>query len=132
MDIANDYSLVIAAVGLMALLLLLQVVVADVVGIKKGHKPGMPIEANHNSGLFRAVRTVTNTNESIAVFILAVMFCLFSGASAHYAGVAAMGFVVARALYAICYYFNLQIARSIVFGVSLMFLAALIAIGFLT
>ena len=132
METLGQYTLLIAATGLMALLLLVQVLVVDVLGLRAGHRPGSPVEANHEDALFRATRTVANANESIAVFVLAVLFCVFSGASPEYSGYAAMAYVVARALYAICYYSNQQIPRSIVFGVSLACLAALIATGAFT
>lgn len=127
----NEYALVITAAGAMALLLLIQILVADVLGVVSRHTPGTPVEPDHGNALFRATRTVANSNEIIAVFILAVLFCMLSGASSQYTGYAAWGFVAARTLYALCYYFNFQIMRSVVFGVSLAFLAALIGIGIL-
>ncbi len=132
METLTDYTLLVSATGFMALLLLVQVLVVDVLGLRAGHTPGTPVAPDHRDALFRATRTVANSNESIAVFILAVLFCIFSGASPDYSGYAAVAFVVARTLYAICYYGNLQILRSIVFGISLLSLAALIATGAFT
>jgi uncharacterized MAPEG superfamily protein len=103
----------------MALLMLIQIVMADVLGILAKHVLGTPIEANHDSLLFRANRTVANTNESIAVFILVVVFCVLAGASPVHTA------------YAIFYYANWQLLRSVVFGVSLLFLFALLLIGVL-
>lgn len=115
----------------MAALLLVQVIIADVLGIRSRHIPGAPVPADHGDPLFRATRVVANSNESIAVFILAILLCVLSEASAQYSGYAASAFVGARLMYALCYYFNLQTLRSVVFGISLLALAVLLGIGFL-
>jgi uncharacterized MAPEG superfamily protein len=132
MEILQTYQYTIYAMGAMSLLLLLQLLFADVVGIRSKHIPGAAVAADHDDLLFRASRTVANTNESIAVFILATVFCIFTNASPQYTAYAAWGFVVARSIYALFYYFNLKLLRSTIFGVSVLCLASLIAVGFLT
>ena len=132
MDILYTYQHAIYAMGGMSLLLLLQLLVADVVGIRSQHIPGAAVAANHDDLLFRASRTVANTNESIAIFILATVFCIFASASPHYTAYAAWGFVMARTVYAVFYYCNLKLLRSIIFGVSVLCLASLIGVGFFT
>jgi uncharacterized MAPEG superfamily protein len=107
-----------------------QLLIADVIGIRSKHVPGSQVPSDHGNTLFRASRTVANTNESIAVFILAVLFCVLSGASASATGYAAWTFVIARFLYAVCYYANWQVPRSVMFGVSVLAIAALIILGF--
>ncbi len=131
MDILQTYEVTINAIGALALLLLLQILVADVVAIRSKHTPGSPIAGGHADLLFRVSRTVANSNESIAVFILAVLFCVLSGASPAFTGYAAWGYVAARVLYAFCYYSNLQILRSTVFGISLLCLVGLLVLGFM-
>ena len=130
MELADTYSASIFAAGAMATLMLLQVLVVDVVGITSGHKPGHAIEADHDKLVFRVSRTVANTNESIAVFILGLAFCLLVGASPTYTAAAAWLYVASRALYALFYYGNIKLARSISFGFSLVALLALVATGF--
>ena len=132
MEIASDYALAMGATGAMAILLLIQLIIADVVGIRARHVPGSPVPADHSDALFRVTRTVANANESIAIFILAIVFCVFSGASPLYTGYAAVAFVLARALYAVCYYFNVQLLRSVMFGISLVALAVMIGVGLMT
>ena len=132
MEIVQAYSSVVAAMGALALLMLAQVLVVDVLGMRAKHVPGSQVPVDHGNPHFRAARTVANTNESIAVFIVAVLFCMFSGASASLTTYAAWTFVVARALFAVCYYSNLQLLRSTMFGVSLLALTGLIVIGFFT
>ena len=131
MEVAQVYANTILALGAMALLMFVQVLVVDVVGIRAKHTPGSTIDADHGNFLFRASRTVANTNESIAIFVLAVLFCVFAGASPANTAYAAWVYVGARAAYAAFYYSNLQTFRSIAFGVSLVSLASLLATGFL-
>ncbi|NND69709.1 MAG: MAPEG family protein [Halioglobus sp.] len=127
----QSYEMTVYAIGVLALLLLSQLLVADVVGILSRHTPGSTIGGGHSDVLFRVSRTVANTNESIAIFVLAVLFCILSGASPTYTAYGAWGFVLSRALYAVFYYSNLQILRSTVFGISLLFLLGLLLTGFL-
>jgi len=127
----QTYEMAIYAIGALALLMLLQLLVADVVGILSKHTPGSAIGGGHSDVLFRVSRTVANTNESIAIFILATLFCILSGASPTFTAYAAWGFVLSRALYAIFYYSNLQIFRSVIFGISLLCLLGLLLTGFL-
>lgn len=130
MEIFADYQLTIFALGTLAVLMLVQLLAADVLGIQAKHKPGTPVAADHSNSLFRASRVVGNANESIAIFILAVAFCIMSGASPSYTAYAAWAYVVARFVYAGCYYGNMQTLRSTIFGVSLLALVALLVIGF--
>ncbi|MFT4520317.1 MAG: hypothetical protein ACI9JM_002719 [Halioglobus sp.] len=81
MEIAQMYQSTILALGAMALLMLVQLLFADLVGIKSKHIPGGLVPADHESLLFRSPRTVANTNESVIIFVLAVLFCVLSSAS---------------------------------------------------
>lgn len=130
MDIVQGYEATILAVGTLACIMFGQLIVVDLVGIRKKHLPGAPVTADHSSFLFRASRAVANINESVGVFILTILFCLFAGGSAQYTAYAAWGFVVARFFYMLCYYFNLQVLRSVCFSLSLLNLLALLVIGF--
>jgi uncharacterized MAPEG superfamily protein len=131
MNFFEQFQQLALPVGVIALLMHMQVLVLDVLGLRAKHVPGTPVEANHGSPIFRASRTVANTNETIAVFILALMFCVLAQATPFHTVYAAWGFVVSRILYAICYYSNLKLLRSVVFGISLLFLFALLVIGML-
>ncbi len=127
----GSYENTVLAIGALGLLLLIQVLVADVVGLRAGHLPGKAVAADHGNLLFRATRTVGNTNESIAVFILLVLFCLLGGADPTNTGYLAWGFVAARAAYAMSYYANFKVARSVCFGLSLVMLLGLLIVGFM-
>ncbi|MFN3237592.1 MAG: MAPEG family protein [Pseudomonadales bacterium] len=132
MELLVAYENTVAALGAAALLMLVQLLIADVLGIKAGHTPGGAISADHDNPLFRAARVVANTNESVAIFILGVAFAVLNGGSPQYLSYAAWGYVVARAAYAACYYLDLRPLRSVVFGVSLLALVAVLAIGAFT
>ena len=121
---------VVPAVGTMALLMLLQVLVADFVGIRNRHVPGSGLSGGHEDAFFRVARTVANTNETIAIFLLAALFCVWAGASESATAWAAWAYVGARGAYAVCYYCNLQTLRSTCFVISLLALLALLVIGF--
>ncbi len=129
MSAFEPYALSIAALGYVAGLLLVQLLVADIIGVLKKHTPGTPVEANHSSPLFRASRAVGNANESIAIFVCGLLFCVLSAADPAHTALAAWAFAITRTLYAICYYANLQVFRSLTFAVSLIALAALLVVG---
>ncbi|GAA5317567.1 MAG: hypothetical protein AseanaTS_27720 [Candidatus Pelagadaptatus aseana] len=130
MDLAQTYSITIAALGALSALMFCQLIVADVVGVRAKHLPGSSVPTDHSNLLFRTTRTVANTNESIAIFILAVLFCVLSGASPTVTAYGAWGFVISRALYAICYYANLPLLRSTTFALALLAIVALLITGF--
>ncbi len=130
--IFQEYGLSIAALGFIAVLMLIQILVSDVLGILRKHVPGTPVQADHANLLFRASRTVGNTNESIAVFICALLFCMLSAASPLYTAYAAWAFALSRTAYAIFYYANVPVARSVSFGFSLLAIAALLVVGLFT
>ena len=130
--IFTTYSSTIFALGATATLALIQLLVADVVGLSRKHTPGTPVLGGHDDALFRVTRTVANTNESIAIFVCAILFCILSSASPAYTAYAAWTYVCARTIYAVCYYSNLQTMRSICFVIVALSLLALILVGFLT
>lgn len=132
METVHDtYSTTIFALGAIAALALIQLLVADVVGIIRRRVPGTPIDGDHSDLLFRVTRTVENTNESIAIFVCALLLCILSSASPTLTAYAAWTYVCARVVYAFCYYTNLQSMRSMCFGVIALALLALIIIGVL-
>ena len=127
-----SYGASVAALGAVGALMLVQLLIADVTGIKSKHTPGTAVEGDHSDVLFRVSRTVANTNESVAIFVCALLFCILGSASPAYTAGAAWTYVVLRLVYAICYYANLQTLRSISFALSLVSLLVLLLIGLLT
>jgi len=93
MDIVEQLQQLGIALGGMAFLMLIQILVVDRLRMGAKHVPGTPIDADQESLLLRASRTVANTNESIAAFILVVVFCVLADAYAVHAEYAASGVV---------------------------------------
>lgn len=124
------YESTILSLGVLASLMLVQFLIADVVGIRSKHIPGTAVPSDHNLILFRATRMVANTNETIGIFIIAVLFCIYSNANPAHLAYACWTFVAARTVYIVCYLGDLRILRSCVFVVCLLSLIAILVIGF--
>lgn len=129
--LTNTYMLSLLCLGAMAGIMLMQILVIDAVGIMRKHTPGTPVEANHDDFLFRATRAHANTNEGIAVFLLLMLFGLFSGAKPDLFNYSACLYVMARLAYTTCYYLNAKLMRSTVFAISLLGLAGMLVAGVL-
>lgn len=129
MEIFSQYSSSIQALGAIAVLMLIQVLAVDFIGIKKKHIPGAAIPSDHKLLLFRANRTVANTNEGIGLFTIAFLFAVHSDASPSFVAYSVWGFFSGRAIFAVFYYANLKTLRSISFGFILLSLACLIGAG---
>lgn len=131
MELMDVYGMALWSGLALGLLMLLQVVVADFAGILAGHKPGMPVAADTASFHFRAARTVANSNESVAIFVLFLLLGVLLSADPQWLNYATAAFFICRAVYALFYYTGFAIGRSVVFGVSLLALAAMLAASFL-
>jgi uncharacterized MAPEG superfamily protein len=110
----------------------MQLAVVDVIGIKTRHSPGHPIPANHNDFLFRASRAHSNTNESVAIFILFVAFSILSSANPEWLNISALVYLAGRIAHMLFYYSNLKLLRSISFAVSLLGLMGMFVVGILS
>lgn len=128
-DWVTLYTPTIWALGASAALLLIQLLVADVAGIKARHRPGTPVEADHRHFLFRATRAHANTNESIAAFILLSLFGVLSAASPAWLNALSWVYVMARAAHMVFYYAGFQLPRSIAFGAGLFALFGMLVVG---
>ena len=130
MEFIEPYKITVLVLGLLALTFLFQLLIVDIVGLKSGHVPGHPIPADHNDALFRAARAVSNTNESVGIFILAVIFSILSSASPEWLSYGALVYLAGRVGHMVFYYSNLKQLRSIAFGFSLIGLAGVLVAGF--
>lgn len=119
MEFMAPYALTVIVLGLSGMLFLLQLLIADVAGIKAGHTPGFSIEQNHDSFLFRANRALANSNESAAILILFSLFAVFSSAESSWVNTGALIYLGGRLGHMITYYANLKLLRSIAFAISL-------------
>jgi uncharacterized MAPEG superfamily protein len=122
------YHMTGLAMGAAGALLLLQLLVADVAGMKVSRTPGAPIEPDHESFLFRASRAIGNMNESVSIFIIFTLVGILSAADPLWLGRIAWVYVIARTAYMLCYWLNIKLMRSVFFGVSLVSLLGLGAV----
>lgn len=113
------YSPALAACVLLAALIFLQVLVADVAGILAKHVPGMPVSEGHSSFHFRSVRALANTNETLGLFLLLMACALLLNATAAWVNTLVPVYVGARVLHTVCYYARWGRTRGVVFGVGL-------------
>ncbi len=82
MELFDPYRITLLVAGLTGLMMLIQILIADIAAIKLQHTPGYPVKPDHNSFLFRAARVHSNTNESIAAFVLFVFFGVLTESNA--------------------------------------------------
>jgi len=125
MEIFADYHMTGAAMAAAGVLLFIQLLVADVAGMKVPHIPGAPIEPDHNNFIFRAHRALGNMNESVSIFIIFTLVGILSAADPLWLGRLAWVYIAARAAYMLCYWFNIKLMRSVFFGISLLALLGL-------
>lgn len=132
MDNLSAYNAAIFCLGAMCALLILQLLLADVVGILKKHTPGMPIDGGHDDFMFRSTRVAANTNETFAAFVGSLVFCLLVSANASWVNNLAMLYLAGRIGHMVCYYLNWKLARSSVFALTIISIAGLAGLGLAT
>jgi len=124
------YHPTLVACTVLAGLILIQVLVADLAAMKSKHVPGMPVTDGHASFHFRAVRAIGNTNETLGLFLLLAALALLLGANPKWVNALAWTYTAARAGHMSFYYTRIGMARSIAFGVGLFAqLGLLVAVG---
>lgn len=126
--LATTYLCALAAAVTLAVLILIQFVVVDVVSIRSKQVPGMPVTGGHESFHFRAVRAHANTYENLGLFLLVFFSALLLGADPAWTAIAAWTLTAARAGHMFCYYADWRSARSVAFGLGLLAQIALLVI----
>ena len=122
------YQSLLAASAVLATLVIVQVLVADLAGMQARHVPGMPVAGGHGNFHFRATRAHANTNENLPVQVLLTLLAVLLAADPRWSAGAAWAFTAARAGHMAFYYFDLRLARSVAFGVGLAAQAALLIV----
>ena len=125
MESITVYHGALLAMGVAGGLLFLQLLVADIAGMKVKRIPGAPIEPDHDSLLFRASRALGNMNESVSIFIIFTLVGILSAAEPSWLGRLAWVYVISRAAYMLCYCFNVKLMRSVFFAFSFLALLGL-------
>lgn len=121
------YHTTLTAIALGGLLLVVQLVIADLTAIRNKHKAGYPIPADSNSFLFRAARAHINTNESIAAFAVFGVAGVLLGASPGWLNGLSVLWLASRLAHMAFYYANRKPMRSLSFAVSLVSLLGMAA-----
>ncbi|MGE3348572.1 MAG: MAPEG family protein [Ramlibacter sp.] len=124
----ETYHVTLAAMTLAALLLVVQLIIADLTAIRSRHKAGYPIPADSKTFLFRSARAHTNTNESISAFVLLATVGVLSSAPPGALGFLSMSWVICRLAHMGFYYANRKSWRSLSFAASLLVLVAMFAV----
>ena len=125
----QPYSSSVVALGLLGLLYVAQLVIADVSGILRKHTPGAPVVGSHDDFLFRAVRAHANTTESIGAVILIAGFAVLRGGDPAWVNGAVWLVLFCRAAHTLSYYLDLRPIRSVAFAVGIVALVALFSVG---
>ena len=120
-----DYQHTIVVMASAGLLLVMQLVVADLSAIRQRHKAGYPIPADSGKFIFRAARVHANTNESIAAFALLSLSAMLLSASPPWVNALSVAWLACRLAHMGFYYANIKMGRSIAFGLSLLMLLGL-------
>lgn len=126
MEIAQLYSLTLASLVGLALLMFIQVIVADAVSIKVKHTPGYPIKADHNSFLFRAYRAQANTSETALIYVICALLCVALSLNPSYTNGFSALYIAGRLCHMLCYYLDLRVLRSVSFAISMLGIACML------
>lgn len=113
----GDYQYTLVALGLVGVLMIVQALVADLVGMRAGHKPGHPVKSDHGDFHFRATRALANTNETVAIFLSLALAGMLLGANPGWLNAGANIYLLGRAGHMAMYYANQQMPRSAAFTV---------------
>lgn len=122
-----SYAPTILAMACAGGLLLLQLIIADLVAIRAGHRAGTPIPVDFRSFLFRAARAHANTNESVAAFALLAVSGMAAGAHPLALNALTWSYLACRLGHMVAYYMNRKAPRSAAFGLSLLALLGMLA-----
>lgn len=118
-DIITPYMTTLQCFLAMGGLLLVQLLVADVAGLVKGHVPGSTLTSSHESFHFRSTRAFANTNESLLAFVLLALCGIAFGASVYWVNMLSVVYVCARVAHMLLYWLGLGPLRSAAFIVCL-------------
>nr|WP_246225538.1 MAPEG family protein [Vibrio agarilyticus] len=129
MELVTQYSTSVLVLGLSGILFFIQLLVADVTGIKQGHTLGISVNAGHESFLFRSSRAFANSNETVGIFVLFMLFAIFSSANQFWVNGLSLMYLVGRIGHMIFYYANFQLMRSVSFVISAIGLAGIFVSG---
>lgn len=130
LDALAAYEPALIALGAFGFLYLVQLLVADVIGIRSQHVPGTPVQGGHEDMLFRATRAHANTTESVGAVILLAAFAIGVGGDPAWVNGTLWTFFALRVVHMLAYYLDVRILRSVAFGLGMVTLLVLFGVGF--
>ncbi len=122
------YAGVLFCLALSGALLVIQLVVADLVGIFSGHIAGYPITPDHRRFLFRSARAHANTNESIYAFGMLTGVGVVVSVEPYWLTILAGVWLISRVLHMLAYYASIKRLRSIFFAISLVSISVILVL----
>lgn len=125
MALVHLYPGTVLAWCVVAVLLLVQVLVADVVAFRRGNTPGAPVAGGHDDFLWRADRAHRNTNETLGIFVLLTLAAVAVEAHPVAVNGLALAYAAGRAAHMVCYWADLRIPRSVSWVLALLALVGL-------
>ncbi|MEC4089371.1 MAPEG family protein [Pseudoalteromonas rubra] len=128
-DLLAPYQLSILVLGLSGALFLVQLAVVDIIAIKQKHPPGVAVAQDPDDFLFRCNRVFANSNETVGILILVVMFAMLSGANPSWLNGLAVVYLASRVGHMACYYLGKKLMRSVSFGICYVSLLGIFGIG---
>ncbi|TMP34240.1 MAPEG family protein [Pseudoalteromonas rubra] len=128
-ELLVPYQLTILVLGLTGGLFLIQLAIVDIIAIKQKHPPGVAVTQDPQTLLFRSNRVFANSNETVGILLLVVLFAVFSGTHPGWLNGLAVTYLLSRVGHMVCYYLDLKLLRSISFGVCYLSLLAIFISG---
>ncbi|MCF2909199.1 MAPEG family protein [Pseudoalteromonas sp. DL2-H2.2] len=128
-ELLVPYQLTILVLGLSGGLFLIQLAVVDIIAIKQKHPPGVAVAQDPQTLLFRSNRVFANSNETVGILILVVLFAVFSGTHPDWLNGLAVTYLLSRVGHMVCYYLDQKLMRSISFGVCYLSLSGIFVSG---
>ncbi len=132
MELIEPYNVTVLVLGLSGFLFWIQLAIVDLVGMREKHPPGLLIEQDHGSFLFRSHRVLANSNESAAILIMFALFGVLCCANPTWLNGCALAYFVGRYGHMMFYYNNLKIARSVAFAIGFCGLLGMFSVGLLS
>jgi len=123
------YSGAVLALGVYGALYLVQLLVADVIGIRRGHTPGVEVKGGHEDLHFRATRAHANTTESAAAVVMIAGFAIAVAVAPETVSTLLWVYLASRVVHMLAYYCDIKLLRSIAFAVGVTVLFLLFGLG---
>nr|WP_290444145.1 MAPEG family protein [Pseudoalteromonas sp. XMcav2-N] len=123
------YQLTILVLGLSGGLFLIQLAIVNIIAIKQKHPPGVAVSQDPQTLLFRSNRVFANSNETVGILILVVLFAVFPGTHPGWLNGLAATYLLYRVGHMVCYYLDQKLMRSISFGVCYLSLLGIFVSG---